>query len=209
MSTKKTSARKDTRTETDLDDLAYVVAYFDNNMNQTRAYMSLHPDAGYDSARTLSARVFAKVGIREEIKRRLDEKAMSAEEAIARLGDIARADLYPFIRRDTDGFIYFNFADQDAMSYLHLIKKIKTKRERRLDGRGDNAETWEGEWVEVELHDAHAAIRDVLKMHGRFTEKIDLTNSDGSLKPAVSDEERLERMKAMAAAIAEEMKKHA
>lgn len=162
------SDASDTRIELNNDELAAVAAYFECNMNQTRAYMMLHPKTPYDSARSLGSSLFAKVNIKSEIKRRLDEKAMSAEEAIARLGDIARADVYPFIRIDEDGFVYFNFSDPQAMAYLFLIKKIKTKRERRLEGGGQDAEEWEGEWVEVELHDAHAAIRDILKIHGRL-----------------------------------------
>lgn len=169
----------DTPTELTLDDLAFITAYFEENMNGTRAYMKLHPKSSYDSSRSSASTVLANPSIRAEIKRRLDERAMSAEEAIYRLGEIGRADLFPFIRIDDDGFVYFNFADPDAKRYLFLIKKIKTKRERRVDGKGDDAEEWEGEWVEVELHDAHAAIRDILKMHGKLTEKHELTGKDG------------------------------
>jgi phage terminase large subunit len=160
----KQNASNDTPTKPTADELAFVAAYFENNMNGTRAYMSLHPKSSYDAARSSAPVILAKPSIKDEIKRRLNEKAMSAEEAIARIGEIARADLYPFIRRDNDGFVYFNFSDPQAMAYLFLIKKIKTKRERRLEG----AEVWEGEWVEVELHDAYAALRDIAKMHGKL-----------------------------------------
>lgn len=169
----------DTPIELTLDDLAFIAAYFEENMNGTRAYMKLHPKSSYDSSRSSASTILAKPNVRAEIKRRLDEKAMSAEEAIARLGEIARAEIKPFVRIDDDGFVYFNFADPEAREYIYLIKKIKTKRERRIDGRGDDAETWEGEWVEVELHDAHAAIRDILKLHGKFSEKVELTGKDG------------------------------
>ncbi len=162
----------DTHTELSLDELAFIAAYFSENMNATRAYMKLHPNATYASARALASETLSKVNIRAEIKRRLTEKAMSAEEALFRLGEMARAELKPFIRIDDDGFTYFNFADPEASEYLYLIKKMKTKRERRVGG---DDETWEGEWVEVELHDAQAALRDILKMHGKFIDKVDLT----------------------------------
>lgn len=42
---------------------------------------------------------------------------------------------------------------------------------------------------------------------GKVREQIDLTNSDGSLVSKLSDEERLARMKQLAAAIAEEIEK--
>ena len=175
----------DTPIELTPDELAFIAAYFEENMNGTRAYMKLHPKASYDSARALASQTLANVNIRAEIKLRLNEKAMSAEEAIYRLGEIGRADLFPFIRIDDDGFVYFNFADEEAQRHLFLIKKIKSKRERRLEGKGDDAEAWEGEWVEVELHDAHAAIRDILKLHGKFIEKMDLTTGGEKLPAAV------------------------
>lgn len=173
----------DTLIELTNDEQAFIAAYFEENMNGTRAYIKLHPDVSYDSARASAPRLLANVSIKREIKRRLGERAMSAEEAIYRLGEIGRADLFPFIRIDDDGFVYFNFADEEAKRHLFLIKKIKSKRERRLEGKGEDAEEWEGEWVEVELHDAHAAIRDILKLHGKFIEKMDLT-SDGKPLPA-------------------------
>lgn len=175
----------DTPIELTPDDLAFIAAYFEENMNGTRTYKKLHPRASYDTARVNASVTLTKTNIRAEIKRRLEERAMSAEEAIARLGDIARADLFPFIRIDEDGFVYFNFADPDAKRHLFLIKKIKSKRERRLEGKGEDAEEWEGEWVEVELHDAHAAIRDILKLHGKFIDKMDLTSGGEKLPAAV------------------------
>jgi hypothetical protein len=165
--------------EPSLDELAFVNAYFEENMNGTRAYMKLHPKAGYDTARANASETLARTSVRAEVRRRLEEKAMSADEALFRLGEMARAELQPFIRIDNDGFVYFNFKDPRAKEHLYLIKKIKTKRERRIEGKGKEAEEWEGEWVEVELHDAQIALRDILKMHGKFVDKIALTDPTG------------------------------
>jgi hypothetical protein len=151
---------------------AMINAYFDENMNQTRAYLKVRPDTPYESARTLASSFFAKVHIRAEIERRLKANAMSAEEVLSRLGDMARATHKPYIKIDDDGFVYFNFADVEAQKNMHLIKKIKTKRERKLTGRGKAAEEWEGEWVEVELHDAQAALEKLGKFHGMFIENV-------------------------------------
>jgi len=167
------------------DELAFIAAYFEENMNATRAYMKLHPKTTYDAARSGASTTLTNSNIKAEIKRRLTERAMSAEEALARLGDMARAELMPFVRIDDDGFTYFNFADPQAKFYMWLIKKMKTKRERRVDGKGDDAEVWEGEWVEVELHDAQAALRDILKMHGKFVEKVDLTSGGKPIEQTI------------------------
>lgn len=165
--------QNDTPIELSNDEIAAVVAYFECNGNQTRAYMKLHPRAKYDSARSSAAELFAKPSIRAEISRIWKERAMDAEEAVARMSAIAKADLHPFIRIDDDGFTYFNFSDPEALEYLFLIKKMKTKRERRVDS---DDKTWEGEWVEVELHDAYTALRDIAKMHGKLTDRVDLTS---------------------------------
>lgn len=150
-------------------------------MNGTRAYLELHPKAGYDVARASAARMLANVSIRVKVQERLRDQAMGVDEALARLGAMARAEHYPFIRVDDDGFVYFNFADPQAMEHMFLIRKIKTKRERRIEGAGEDAEEWEGEWVEVELHNSQDALRDILKMHGRFADKSD---AEGATAPA-------------------------
>lgn len=147
--------------------------------------MATHKNCAYKSARTLGARWLAKVGIQAELTRLFNEKAMSAEEALGRLADQARGTHYHFIEIDEEGFVYFNFSDPEAKEYLHLIKKIKSKRERRLVGAGEAAEEWEGEWVEVELYDAQAALRDILKMHGKLTDRVDLTSKGEKLQQAV------------------------
>lgn len=152
---------------------ALVNAYFDKNMNQTKAYLSVFKDAKYDSAKVEASKFFTKPNIRREIEYRLTQDAMSKSEVLKRIGDMARASLQPFIKIADDGFVYFDFSHEDALKNLHLIRKIKTKRERRVDGSGDSAEEWEGEWVEVELHNAADALRDIGRHHKMFTDKIE------------------------------------
>lgn len=170
---------------------ALINAYFDNNMNQTRAYLSVFPSAKYDSAKVEASKFFTKTNVRDEIKYRLDQDAMSVAEVLKRLGDIARASHLPFIRITDDGFVYFDFSDPDAQRHMHLIKKIKTKRERRVvgvgvDEDGDVApEEWEGEWVEVELHDAAAALRDIGRYHAMFTDNTKVTGEIEIVKKRV------------------------
>jgi len=164
------------------DELAFVAAYFECNMNGTRAYMKLHPKASYQSAKALSSATLTNVNLKAEITRILTERAMSAEEAVARMGAIAKADIYPFIRTGEDGFVYFDLSDPQAQEHLYLIKEMETKRERRIEGKGKDAEVWEGEWVKVKLHDAYIALRDIAKMHGKLTEKVDMTSNGETLK---------------------------
>ena len=173
----------DTLIELTDEQLAFKAAYFECNANATRAWMKLHPDAKYESAKAQASAFLTNVNLRASIRQTWIDRAMSAEEAIARMSAIASSDMYPFIKIDDDGFVYFNFADPQAKEHLYLIKEIETKRERRIEGQGKNAEQWEGEWVRVKLHDAYTAQRDIAKMHGKFVDRLELSNPDGSLKP--------------------------
>lgn len=67
--------------------------------------------------------------------------------------------------------VYHVVLDMDKVRdprYSHLIKKFTNSRKSGLS---------------IELYNKQEAIRDALKIHGKFTERVDLTNSDGSLKP--------------------------
>lgn len=126
--------------------------------------------------------------IREEIDRRMTEVHMSSAEVLARLADHARGSHRPFVRITDDGFVYFDFSNPEALEHLHLIKKIKTKRARRLEGRGEDAEEWEDEWAEVELHDPQRALELLGKANRIFVERHEHTGKDGApLTPPAFD----------------------
>src|SRR3990167_11125370 len=61
-----------------------------------------------------------------EIARRIEENAMSANEVLARLGDIARGDLGDFL---SIGGMSFDLSLKQAqdMGITHLIKKVRQK----------------------------------------------------------------------------------
>jgi phage terminase small subunit len=149
--------------------------------NQTRAAI----DAGYSkrSAAEIGYDNMRKPHIQDRIKQLMTEKVMSQEEVLARLAAQARASHYPFIEVDHEGFVYFDFSDPEALKHLHLIKKIKSKRQRQVRGRGEDAETWEGEWVEVELHDSQKALELIGKHFNLF---IDRDREGNPIQPIVN-----------------------
>ncbi len=156
-------------------------------MNGTEAYSRLYPKATRDSCRTLAANLLAKVGIQALISTRLDEMAMTKNEVLARLSGMARASTFPFIRVTDEGFVYFDFSNPDAMEYLYLIKKIKTKRTRRLEGKGEIAEPWEDEWVEVELYDSQAALEKLGRYHRLEQPDQDVSTTVNNLSSLPAD----------------------
>lgn len=180
---------------------ALINAYFEENLNQTRAYLKVHPiresisedekRKKYDVARTSASKEFAKPNIKAEIKYRLQEATMSAPEILKRYTDIARGSIKSFVRVAEDGFVYFDLSQPEAQANMHLIKKMETKRERKIEGTGENAEEWEGEWVKVELHDAPSALLQLGRHYSLFTDKTDLTTGGKPLswKDFISSDE--------------------
>jgi phage terminase large subunit len=147
-------------------------------MNATEAYQAVYPSATRETSRRGGSVLMSKHDIIAEIDRRMSEQVMTSNEVLKRLSDMSKASLLPFIRITNEGFTYFDFSDPDAKNYFHLIKKLKTKRTRRLEGRGDDAEAWEDEWVEVELHDAQSALEKIGKYHKLFTDTPPPTDAE-------------------------------
>jgi hypothetical protein len=144
--------------------------------------------------------MLARVNIKAEVRRRLEEEAMSAEEAIARLARIARGSMLPFLKKGPDGFVYMNLNDPQAEEYMFLVKEMEAKRQRRILGSGEAAEEWEDEWVRVKLYSSYEANIDILKLHGKFTKRVDLTTG-GQPLPAVDNEGFDRSMRTLADAI--------
>ena len=95
-----------------------------------------------------------------EIKRRLKEVQMEADEVLARISEIARAEYAPYILES--GTI--NLAQMIADGKAHLIKGIK--------------ETKHGQ--EVTFHDSQKALTDMARRHGLFKDRTDNLNIDVS-----------------------------
>ena len=64
---------------------AFVIAYFACNGNGTRAWLKLHPDVKYESAKAQASETLTNINIKAEIKRIWTERAMDGEEAVARM----------------------------------------------------------------------------------------------------------------------------
>ena len=139
--------------------------------NGTEAYSRAYPNSKRTSARASAADLLANPNISEAIQSRLDEVHMSSNEALKLTADIARGDVTEFITP-------FGNIDIDKLRQSgkgRLIKKIKQKTVTKI-GKGDDSEDVEVLDTEIELYDAQAAVRDILKIHGKFTDKLDVTS---------------------------------
>lgn len=131
-----------------------------------------------------------KPEIMKAIQERLKESAMSSDEVIARLTQIARSNIGDFIQVQKDGFAYVDLSKPEASDSMAAIRKVRTKRSRRIDGKGKAAKTWEDEQIEIETHDAMKALEILGKYHNLFTEK----DEDGN---PLTDEQRVARVMAI------------
>lgn len=98
-----------------------------------------------------------KAKFADEIKAIVDERLMSADEALVRLSEMGRGDLADF-----NDVLKTGHLEKSDKSFL--IKKIKTQR-RFIVGADDAG--IEEVRTEIELHDAQAAIDKILKIHGK------------------------------------------
>ncbi len=135
------------------------------DMNATRAAIR----AGYSekTAYSIGHENLNKPDIRQAIDERLKSRAMGADEAVARLATWARGDVSPFVRATTDDdgrpCVVVDLTTDEARANLHLIKKIK---------QGVNG-------LEIELHDAKDATLNLLKLAGKFVERVEHSGPEG------------------------------
>ena len=130
--------------------------------------------AGYAWPEKLGPRKKAK--FTDEIRQRLDERAMSADEVIDRLGDMARGDIADALVIE-HGIVMIDMEKLKEKGLTHLIKKFKH------NPRGGS---------ELELYDAQAALVHLGKVHGLFVDRQKVEH-DGKLRIEYVNDWRLHK----------------
>lgn len=131
-------------------------------------------EAGYseETAKEIASQNLTKLNIKNAIDLRLQELTMSASEATKRLTDMARGSIESFLEIDEEGRMVIDLSKLEAKENLGLIKKIKQTKKEFADGAIIEISN------EIELHDQKDAILNLLKIHGKFVNKTDIT-TDG------------------------------
>ena len=132
--------------------------------------------AGYSekSARSIGSENLTKPNIQELIEQRIATMALSADEVLARLSDLANADMSDFISLSEQGF-KIDLKKARDLGRTHLIRKI------RQDQNG----------IQIELHDAKDALIQLGRHHGLFTDVI--AGEIETLTPEQIEQRRQER----------------
>lgn len=117
--------------------------------------------AGYKTkASVQGARSLANASIREAIDEAINERAMRANEVLARLTTIASGSLADFIKTDDDGNVTgFNLHKDKP---LHLLKKVTVSHGKF------------GKNISIEIHDPVGALEKLGRYHKLFTDRVEL-----------------------------------
>lgn len=134
--------------------------------------------AGYSekSARQTASDLLATPYISEQIQSKMAEVHMSAEEALKLTADIARGDIAQLMDVSSVGF-NLDMRKAQELGLTRLIKKVKQRTTTRL-AKSEDGEDTETHDLEIELYDAQAALRDILKVHGKFIDRTDITSGN-------------------------------
>jgi hypothetical protein len=154
--------------------------------NQTAAYQKVYPKATYDSARSLASDLFANTNFSAHVAARLNEAHMSADEALKLTADIARGDVAQLMEVSSVGF-NLDMSKAQELGLTGLIKKVKQKT-TIYQAKKESEEDREVTELEIELYDRQAALRDILKMHNKFTERVDVTSNGETIAKGIDDE---------------------
>ena len=129
--------------------------------------------AGYRWPDKQGSQLLGKTRISAAIAARVSDVAMSANDVLARLSDIASGSLGDFVKIGEDGGFSFDLRKAKRRDKLHLVKKLKNKKETRYErtGDGDDTRPVTVEQLEIELHAPQNALHKLGQYHGLLKEK--------------------------------------
>lgn len=116
--------------------------------------------AGYSQPVDVGGRLLRKSAVQAQIDARLNEAALSTNQILARLSDIATADLGDFVKIESENGWSLDLKKAKRARRTHLIKKLKM-----------------GQYgPEIELHSPLDALEKLGKYRKLFTDKVDVTS---------------------------------
>lgn len=126
--------------------------------NATQAAKRAGYTGSYEVLRVTASETLRHPAVRAVVEARLSEKAMTADEVIARLADIARGNMADFI--SVNGHTRLDFKKAETLGKLHLVKSYSKGKQG----------------VRIELYSALDALEKLGKAHGLFIERQDITS---------------------------------
>jgi phage terminase small subunit len=154
----------------------FIEEYLQNGFNATKAYMSVYPNAAYDSARTNAAKLLANTNIRTEIDLRCNEllkdKAELTIKTIEELKRLAFADIKEFLDYDNDNLTFKPSNEIDTRPIESVeITRLKAETDKIT---GLNTMT---EKMKLKLYNKKDALETLCKYLGLFKEQIEISGN--------------------------------
>ena len=136
------------------------IAEYLTDFNATQAAIR----AGYSkkTAAAIGAENLTKPKIKDEIDRHLKERAMSADEVLTRLANIARGSAADYLLIDEFGYVGLDLLRMKDAGKLYLIKKYKVTKQGG---------------TELELYDAQGALNSLGRAYGLFVDRSKVEHS--------------------------------
>lgn len=134
----------------------FVRAYLSNGYNGTQAAKTAGYRGNQNTLGVVAHENLNKPKIDAVIKAHLNKTGMSPDEVLARIGDIARADMTDFWDIDEEGFPRFNIKRAFEEGKGHLIKTLKLQKTG----------------LTFELHDKQTALTTLAKHHGLLKDGV-------------------------------------
>jgi len=134
------------------------IEHYLETWNATEAARRAGYRGNYDTLKAVGYENLTKPHLRERIQERLREKALSADEVLARLSEQARNSIADFIEPVPGRSRAFMLNMDEIKARGHLIKKIKMT----ING------------PEIELYDGQAALNLMGKHFALFTDRIEV-----------------------------------
>jgi phage terminase small subunit len=187
--------------------LVFVIEYT-RDFNATRAAIA----AGYSkrSARAIASELLTNPNIKAEIKARIDELTMGADEMLMGLTSQARATLSDFFKT-TESLVEYPAPTQEVLGMekvkdefgieklMYRVRHITIDLDKLTDPRfamlvkkfSDNKSG-----LSIELYDKHSAYEMIAKLRGLWVDKTEITGKDGEpIVIASINPELLEKLK--------------
>jgi terminase small subunit-like protein len=173
------------------------IAEYLKSFNGTRAYMQVYKNASYETAMANAAKLLGNTKISAAVDERKNMVLMQADEAFRIVTEIADGDMGVFWKV-VDEWMFHPLPEYEILDSVEVIVPDTDPPEKRISYRVrhvvlDMDKIIDPQYshlvqefsnsrrsgLRIKTYSKHEAARDILKIHGKFIDKHELTGKDG------------------------------
>lgn len=153
---------------------AFVTEYLvDLNATQAAIRVGYSARTAQEQAARLLGNAIVAAAIQREMEKRTERVHVDADRTLLELASLAYSDITDVAQWDGDTFHLTPSAELKPQA-RRAIQSVKVKRKRNVTGRGEDAEVWETEEIEVKLWDKVAALDKVMRHLRLFPQQAEV-----------------------------------